>query len=694
MFPCHANHLNSRSAAILSRIVPAIVDQLEGRTLFAGMPLSSLPALESLPGAPATLYLDFNGDDFGDAEWGNQGAQPGVTPAFDTDFDSTTFSANELNQINEIFSRVAEKFSPFNLNVSTISPGSADLNGKIFWVVIGGDGQWAWSPPPVWDPLGPWDKPGGISQVDGFADPDASNVGWVFPQQLSLEPKAVAEAICHEAGHGFGLEHQSLYNSNGDLVEEYFAGDSLTAPVMGASYDAARGLWWSGTAHDECGNLFIQNDLYYLSGSINGFGFRADDHGGTPGTATPLAASVEPFFGVLTGQGVIERNYDADYFSFTNISASHVSFEVMPAQFGATLDATLEIRKSDNTLIETRDTASLGEHLELDLPVGAYRIVVKSHGNYGDLGQYTVRGLVITAGDPGWVYKGGSVQMKVPDFGPNVTYDWDFDGDGKFGETGTDAVNGDEAGQDATYVANSATIGKKTVTLRCYDGSLQSIASATVEVKAPPVWISVADKDATEAGIDPGIFRISRDGPVKDALDVLYTIGGSATNTDDYGTLTGKATIPAGASFVEVVIKPVDDTIDEPNETVQLTLKAAPGDIPSYTLGEITNATLVIQDNDLAAPARLTAIAKYSTTIDVSWGDTTTDETGFIVQCSTTATFDGGTCTHMTVGADVTRCQFTGLAAGTYYFRVQAVNAAGQSAWSEIASVTLGPTMR
>jgi hypothetical protein len=441
--------------------------------------------------------------------------------------------------------------------------------------------------------------------------------------------------------------------------------------------------------------MFMQDDLYYLSGSINGFGFRADDHGGTPATATALVPSVPSMTGVFTGQGVIERDYDKDYFSFTNYFAEHVSFEVAPAAQGATLDATIELRKSDNTLIDAVDTPSLGEHLELDLPAGDYLIVVKSHGNYGDIGQYSVRGLVISAGNPTWCYKGGSVAMSVADFGPGVTYDWDFDGDGKFGESGADAGNGDEAGKNATYFANSATIGKKTVKLRCYDGSLQSIAATTVDVKAPQVWVSLMDKDASETFFNPGVYRITRAGPVKDSLDVFYEMSGTATNTDDYGTLSGKVTIPAGSSFAEVTIKPVDDLIDEPDETAQLTLKPAGGDVPAYVLGEVTQATVTIQDNDLPAPTRLIATAANgTTTIAATWTDASVDEQGFTVQRSTTPTFQKGTFVESTAAANATSFTSSNLLAGTYYLRVRAFNAAGQSAWSNVASAAVGTTLR
>jgi hypothetical protein len=39
----------------------ASLEQLETRALLTLYPLSSVPALHSDPGAPATLFLDFNG---------------------------------------------------------------------------------------------------------------------------------------------------------------------------------------------------------------------------------------------------------------------------------------------------------------------------------------------------------------------------------------------------------------------------------------------------------------------------------------------------------------------------------------------------------------------------------------------------------------------------------------------------------
>jgi hypothetical protein len=81
-------------------------------------PLSAIPVLNSLPGAAATLYLDFNGNY--DAKWG--GYSNITTPVFDKDGGATTFSDAELTAINDIWQRVSEDYAPFKINVTTVEP--------------------------------------------------------------------------------------------------------------------------------------------------------------------------------------------------------------------------------------------------------------------------------------------------------------------------------------------------------------------------------------------------------------------------------------------------------------------------------------------------------------------------------------------------------------------------------------------
>ena len=85
-----------------------------------------------------------------------------------------------------------------------------------------------------------------------------------------------------------------------------------------------------------------------------------------------------------------------------------------------------------------------------------------------------------------------------------------------------------------------------------------------------------------------------------------------------------------------------------------------------------------------AAPSNLTADGTSTSQINLTWTDNATNATGFKVERST----DGTTFSQVAlVGANVTAYADTGLAAATtYYYRVQATNAAGDSAYSDVAS--------
>ena len=81
-----------------------------------------------------------------------------------------------------------------------------------------------------------------------------------------------------------------------------------------------------------------------------------------------------------------------------------------------------------------------------------------------------------------------------------------------------------------------------------------------------------------------------------------------------------------------------------------------------------------------AAPTNLTAVAISNSQINLTWTDNATTENGFQIERS----LDGTTFTPTaTVAANVTTYASTGLSAATaYYYRVQATNAVGGSAWS------------
>ncbi len=106
---------------------------------------------------------------------------------------------------------------------------------------------------------------------------------------------------------------------------------------------------------------------------------------------------------------------------------------------------------------------------------------------------------------------------------------------------------------------------------------------------------SAADPTAAEAGLDPATFTISRYGGATNALQVYYTLGGTAVSNVDY---TVSPTSPflwnAGETSTNITITPKDDTLGEPTETVVLTLAAG-----SYYAVSPSSATVDILDNDV-----------------------------------------------------------------------------------------------
>src|SRR5687768_12381069 len=129
-----------------------VAEPLEVRVLFAGVPVATgVPQLSSLPGAPANLLLDFNASAQFEADFELD------RQVYDVDNDPTTFSPYELDVIKETWSRVADAFSPFNLNVTTVNPAPGDnVAFKTMNLLIGGR---------------PKDGFGGIASFAGFRDP-------------------------------------------------------------------------------------------------------------------------------------------------------------------------------------------------------------------------------------------------------------------------------------------------------------------------------------------------------------------------------------------------------------------------------------------------------------------------------------------------------------------------------------------
>lgn len=109
---------------------------------------------------------------------------------------------------------------------------------------------------------------------------------------------------------------------------------------------------------------------------------------------------------------------------------------------------------------------------------------------------------------------------------------------------------------------------------------------------------------------------------------------------------------------------------------------AGTGRFDDFALDEQTTATVP------AAPSALAATASGTSTINLTWTDNSSDETGFKLERKTGS---GGTYAEIasSIAANVTSYSNTGLTASTtYFYRLRSYNAAGNSTYSNEVSAT------
>jgi hypothetical protein len=363
------------------------LQQLEVRQLMTGV-----PAFSSLPGADATIYLDFDGHFealYGEINTPNTNElwENIATPVFSVD-GNDAFSPTELQMIQQIWQCVAEDFAPFNINVTTVAPAQFRDGHELRVAVGGSDADW-FKLEPV----------GGYSITNAFTHGDYVNTVYAFSEEFSSS-RSIADVISQECGHAFGLAHQSLWNTfDGTLIEEYNPGTPETGPIMGRPYESDRSLWWN----DPYGQTgwHGQDDMAIMADGHNLFSFRTDDHGGTTAAATVVADLNAPIHGIISSNQQNEFiGEDVDCFRVTLPHLpvlKHWTVRVEVEDYSANLDAKLEIyrigSKLDGKLPTLIGVADPGDDLNAMLNLqdgGQYIVRVRSHGGYGDLGQYTL----------------------------------------------------------------------------------------------------------------------------------------------------------------------------------------------------------------------------------------------------------------------------------------------------------------
>lgn len=324
---------------------------------------AQVPLLNSYPSARATIFLDFDGQYITGTSWNWSGpinAQP---------------SGFNLDGITEIFNRVSEDYRIFNINITTDSTVYAAAPPKQrIRVIITPTYQWYGA------------GAGGIAFVGSFSWGDG-NPCWVFSSLLGTNPKYVAEAASHEAGHTLGLQHQSAYTTACSKTE-YNPGDgsgeTSWAPIMGVGYYKNLTTWHYGPNTYACN--YLQDDLAIISGAVNGFGYRTDDIGNTHTTATSMGFTSTGF----NTTGLINSGADVDVFKFTLPAATYVHLNAIPqsvgtkgwSNAGANLDIKLSLlNHNGDTIGQYNPIGAVNAGLDSNLNSGTYYVVIEGTAN-------------------------------------------------------------------------------------------------------------------------------------------------------------------------------------------------------------------------------------------------------------------------------------------------------------------------
>lgn len=113
-----------------------------------------------------------------------------------------------------------------------------------------------------------------------------------------------------------------------------------------------------------------------------------------------------------------------------------------------------------------------------------------------------------------------------------------------------------------------------------------SLGTFEADVPPPivPVSVTVRPSSVVEDGGSSITYTITRTGFLRDPLTVNFSLSGTAQRGVDYTTVggiitddRGNITLPAGIASGVIVVTPLEDNLDEPNETVILNLQNGRG---------------------------------------------------------------------------------------------------------------------
>ncbi|MFD2999547.1 PA14 domain-containing protein [Pontibacter toksunensis] len=331
----------------------------------------AVPSLESLPGAEAVVFLDFDGQTVENTLWNSNfnGGNPIVAAPSDM----------TLEKMVEAWKMMSEDYRPFAINVTTSEAVFKNAPANRRMRVI-------FTPTNYFLP-----GAGGVAYVGSFTW-GGTSLGetpcWVW----STYGSSAGMAGAHEVGHTLHLSHDGRTSPS----EEYYLGHQSWAPIMGAG-DYRSMVQWSKGEYSYASNK--EDDLSIIT-SRNGFTYRQDDHGNAINLATPLVIDGGGAVAAAKNHGVITTRTDVDVFSF-NTSGGTVDLTVAPSAIHPNLDIALTLRNSSGAVVTTASPSTLAALLKQTLAAGTYYLEVDgvtgssgANSDYASLGEYSITGTI------------------------------------------------------------------------------------------------------------------------------------------------------------------------------------------------------------------------------------------------------------------------------------------------------------
>ncbi|TAE77930.1 MAG: hypothetical protein EAZ65_04090 [Verrucomicrobia bacterium] len=536
--------------------------------------------LESLPGAPGAIYLDFDGSKGPHDTWSYKG------DAAPSGFSNST--------IRDIWIRVAEDFLPFNINVTTDAKvyENATRGRRIRCIVTPTN----------------WYSAGGVAYVGSYnwgGDP----VCWAS----NYTGDSAVTVISHEVGHTLGLYHHGYDTS--EYYSGHGSGATAWAPIMGTGYGKTLKHWSDGSYY--LATRKSQKDLTTITNQ-NGVDFRPDDCGDALAGARYLW--IGPGNTVTNQQGIIGAPGEIDAFRFKTTGGA-VNLTASTATTGINLDIKADIvDAATSTVVFTNDsTASANATISTNLAAGEYLLRITGatvgtpatsrggYSNYGCLGSYKIDGTV-AGGETHQAFaiaENSANGTVIGTIAPRTVGGSPLSYTIASGNTGNILALNPSTG--SLTVANSASLDFETLSSQYDDPAVFELfvtvtntgTSATETVRAivtvtdvnePPVLAAIPTEIAVYEGTTPGVRVVDLSATDPDRFDgpVYEIVSGNSAGYFAINPRTGSLTVVnvpqvAANTPVTLVLRARDQktpTQYSVDRTLTITITDLPGTVP------------------------------------------------------------------------------------------------------------------